>query len=292
MERRWLHRGRLPSIRCGPRGKRLHAYQHQHQHSPPHTDFHRDPVQTTRPHRTPRCRPRPCWLSGALLHARRPGTHLAHPLCTRPPALPSTSIDCSARLLLKRLSARFETQTAPAPRDWLTGAVSEIASRPGKQLASSESSSGRLETRLWTLSCSASHRAPASQLTAWPERSPSETFHGPARPLARACSSTIPPSSVLKRASPAAARCPRISITSPARHSGQCSSLHLHLRPPLLPPPSPQAGPPGRWPITTIPPFLPFGSAIPTDSLQSAHSFFHSFPALHCAFSAGRNCFS
>ncbi|KAL5376535.1 hypothetical protein DPSP01_010444 [Paraphaeosphaeria sporulosa] len=57
---------RHPHI-TGSRGRTLHAYQR----SPPHTDFHRDPVQTTRPRREAPRRPPPALVINSAA-ARRP----------------------------------------------------------------------------------------------------------------------------------------------------------------------------------------------------------------------------
>lgn len=94
--------------------------------SPPHTDIHRDPVQTTRAPRPP-----PVISSGVPATQHKYGA-----VCPSARHRPSTStstfpftLDQEGVFPNKTLSA-FETQTAPDARDWLTGAVSEIATRP------------------------------------------------------------------------------------------------------------------------------------------------------------------
>ncbi|KAF2243699.1 hypothetical protein BU26DRAFT_554549 [Trematosphaeria pertusa] len=87
--------------------------------------------------------------------------------------LANTLLRCSERHVLKRRATPLKRRRPRARGDWLTGARSEIASAPCKQLAGSESTAGCLETRLlWGRCTSSSHLAQASedsQLTAWPE---------------------------------------------------------------------------------------------------------------------------
>ncbi|KAF9741249.1 hypothetical protein PMIN01_00788 [Paraphaeosphaeria minitans] len=253
------------------------------------------------------------WLSTALLPSNPQSSSPAiQPSLPTQPSNPvfQPSLPTQARLVPKRRSARFETQTAPESRDWLTGAGSEIANRRGKQLASNESTGGRLETRLFRLSCPVAVQRCRAHLSPLPSpvnrlaRAPAgahQPKHSPSRPpigsrlqLHRATHPHQHSSQHAAQTSivPCRSRGANKYHAARERLFGQCSSLHLNPPLPSSPFPSAQAGPPGRWPITTIPPFLSFGSAIPTDSLQSAQSFFHSFPCPPLHLSAGRNCSS
>jgi hypothetical protein len=71
-------------------------------------------------------------------------------------ALGLDAVACSARRAPKQTHRCFETQTAPDPQDWLTGAVSEIASSTA---SGNESTGRRLETRLFWSAAATSHLA-------------------------------------------------------------------------------------------------------------------------------------
>ncbi|KAL5433529.1 hypothetical protein PMIN05_008285 [Paraphaeosphaeria minitans] len=130
MDACWLRRGRLPSTRywvqrqnahchpriTGSRGRTLHAYQH----SPPHTDFHRDPVQTTRPRREAPCRPPPTLVINSAAAIQPTVIQPSHPTQSSNPAfqpsLPTQSSNPVFQLPVILIHPLYPRPASPAER--------------------------------------------------------------------------------------------------------------------------------------------------------------------------------